>query len=137
MFWIFKVTADWIWLLVPLLGCAVFVSSWFFKPYASILKPLGAAIVVVGFYVLGMLYSDNAWKQAAKDLQAQVQVAEAKSATVTEVVKNTITTKTQIIKERGKDVVTYVDREVVKYDNSCVIPKEFVTAHNRAAEPQK
>jgi len=45
--------------------------------------------------------------------------------------------KTQVIRERGKDIVKYVDREVVKHDVNCVIPKEFVTIHNQAAEAPK
>jgi transcriptional regulator of nitric oxide reductase len=45
--------------------------------------------------------------------------------------------KTQVVRERGKDIVRYVDREVVKFDANCVIPQEFVTVHNRAAEAPK
>jgi hypothetical protein len=43
----------------------------------------------------------------------------------------------QVVKERGKDIVQFVDREVVKYDNKCEIPQPFVDAHNRAAEKVK
>jgi len=53
-------------------------------------------------------------------------------ASVEKVVK-----KTEYIKTRGKDVVQYIDREVTKYDNTCIIPKEFVKAHNDAAEMAK
>jgi hypothetical protein len=45
--------------------------------------------------------------------------------------------KVQVIKEHGAAVIQYVDREVVKYDNQCVIPKEFIIAINRAAELPK
>ena len=52
-------------------------------------------------------------------------------------------TKTQIVKTRGKDIVKYVDREIVKYDTKfakggmCEIPQEFIKAHNDAAEAVK
>ena len=44
-----------------------------------------------------------------------------------------VVTKTQVVKQRGEDIIKYVDKEIVKYDNTCVIPKEFIEAHNRAA----
>jgi hypothetical protein len=54
-----------------------------------------------------------------------------------------VVTKTQIIKTRGEDIVKYIDREIVKYDEKfakggvCEIPQEFIDAHNRAAEAPK
>ena len=70
-------------------------------------------------------------------MEAKVAEAEAKSATAnTDIVEKTVI-KTQVIKERGQDIVKYVDREVVKYDTTCIIPKEFVAAHNKAAEAPK
>ena len=46
-------------------------------------------------------------------------------------------TKTQVVRERGNDIVRYVDREVVKYDSKCEVPKEAVSAVNQAAEGVK
>ena len=43
----------------------------------------------------------------------------------------------ELVKTRGDDIIKYVDREITKYDQQCVIPKEFVKAHNDAAEPLK
>ena len=54
-----------------------------------------------------------------------------------------VVTKTQIVKTRGQDIIKYVDKEIVKYDTKfapggvCEIPKEFIEAHNRAAEVPK
>ena len=52
-------------------------------------------------------------------------------------------TKTQIVRTRGEDIIRYVDREVIKYDEKfakggiCEIPQEFINAHNDAAEAVK
>jgi hypothetical protein len=46
-------------------------------------------------------------------------------------------TKTQVVKQRGEDIVKYIDREVVKFDANCAVPKEFVATHNQAAEAPK
>ena len=42
-----------------------------------------------------------------------------------------------IYKLRGDDIVKYVDKEITKYNNICEIPKEFIDAHNHAAESLK
>jgi 4-hydroxyphenylpyruvate dioxygenase-like putative hemolysin len=81
--------------------------------------------------------NNDSWLARVKDLEVKVAAAEAKSATTnTEIVEKTIV-KTQVVRERGQDIVQYVDREVVKFDANCAVPKEFVTVHNRAAEAPK
>jgi hypothetical protein len=44
---------------------------------------------------------------------------------------------TSNIGQRGEDSIKYVDREIVKYDSQCVIPKEFIDVVNKAAEQPK
>ena len=84
-----------------------------------------------------MLYVNNWWKDKAAKLEQQVTELAAKSSETNTVIEKKYITKTQIVKQRGDDVIKYVDREVVKYDTQCVIPQEFVDAHNRAAEQPK
>ena len=44
-----------------------------------------------------------------------------------------VVTKTQVIKEKGDDVVRYIDREVAKYDAECRIPQVAIRAHDASA----
>ena len=85
----------------------------------------------------GAISNDEAWLAKVRELETKVAEAEAKSQQVNVQVVEKVVTKTQVVKERGRDVVQYVDREVVKYDSKCEIPKEAVTAINRAAESHK
>ena len=91
----------------------------------------------VSIYLLGMLYVNNLWKTRAEKLQQQVVELTAKSSDTNTQIQERLVTKTQIVKQRGDDVIKYVDREIVKYNNNCVIPQEFTQAHNRAAEQPK
>ena len=91
----------------------------------------------VSIYLLGMLYVNNLWKARAEKLQQQVVELEAKSTTTNSEIKERVVTKTQIVKQRGDDVIKYVDREIVKINNNCVVPQEFTQAHNSAAEQPK
>lgn len=139
MFFIFKIMPNWIWWLIPVLGLSGFLLSYFtpLKPYDLILKIAGCTIIAIGIFILGMLYCDNTWNQAAKELRDKVAEMQIQSQANNEAIKEKVIVRTQTIKTRGEDVVKYVDREVIKFDNTCIIPKEFITAHNRAAEVPK
>ena len=139
MFFIFKIIPDWFWLL--LLGSAIiavfFGSLPQLKTYALVIKSLAYTTIATTIFILGMLYCDNAWKSAAQELQAKVTTLEQQSQVVNTEIKERVVTKVQVVKTRGQDIVQYIDREVTKSDGTCVIPTEFVQAHNRAAEAPK
>ena len=87
--------------------------------------------------------NEEKWNARVKEMEAKVAVAEVKSKEENVKIETKVITKTQVIRERGKDIINYVDREVVKYDTKfapggqCEIPKEFIKALNDAAEPPK
>lgn len=139
MFFIFKIFPDWIWWLLLIAGLSGYFLSHLFpqKPYQLLLKISGGITIAATIFVLGMLYCDNTWKAAAAELQARVDIAEAKSQTVNTEIREKIVTKTQLVKTRGADIVQYIDREVVRGNQGCVITPEFISAHNRAAEPPR
>lgn len=111
-----------------------------FLPHPVLQKQVKIASVValgISIYLLGMLYVNNSWKERAAKLQQQVAELEAKSSETNTQIETKTVIKTQIVKQRGDDVVKYVDREIVKINNNCVVPKEFVQAHNQSAEQPK
>ena len=111
-----------------------------FLPATILQKQVKIASIValaVSIYLLGMLYVNNWWKAKAAQLQAQVVQLEAKSSETNAVIEKKLITRTEIVRVRGDDIVQYVDREVTKYNNGCVIPLEFVRAHNQSAEQPK
>ena len=137
--WILQFLPNWIFYLTLIAGIAALLITHFVKvlPNAQLIKLASVATVLASIYMIGAISNNDAWLAKIKDLEVKVAEAEAKSATLnTDIVQKTVT-KTQVIKERGQDIVKYVDREVVKYDTTCVIPKEFVLIHNRAAEAPK
>jgi hypothetical protein len=128
---------------IPLWFCYLLILSGAIGYFASQLLPvilhkklskiISCVLVFLGIYLLGMKYVDNWWQAEAEKFKQQISAAEAKSQVVNTVVQDRIVVKKQIIETRGKDIISYIDREVVKYDNNCVIPKEFVEAHNKGA----
>ena len=80
------------------------------------------------------------WRERVAELQAQVAKAELESNKVNTVVQEKIVEKTKVVRERGREIVKYVDREVVKkeeiikYIEQCPVPKEIIDLHNAATE---
>jgi len=80
------------------------------------------------------------WRERVAEVEAKLQAAEAQSAKENVKIVERVVKKTEYITRRGQDIVQYVDREIVKYDTKfapggqCEIPREFIQAHNRAAE---
>jgi hypothetical protein len=77
------------------------------------------------------------WRKRVATLEEKVAKAEEQSKKVNAKLDNKIQQKVKIIREKGLVVKQYIDREVTKYDSQCVIPKEFVKAHNDSAEAPK
>ena len=137
--WILQFLPNWIFYVLCFGGVTAFLITKFVKilPNAQLIQAASVAVVLFSIYMIGAISNNDAWLARVKEMEAKVAEAEAKSATTnTDIVEKTVV-KTQVIKERGQDIVKYVDREVVKYDTNCVIPKEFVAAHNKAAEAPK
>lgn len=110
------------------------------SPYTTALQIASVAVFLMGVYLEGSYSTEMSWRDRVRDLEQQVAAAEQRSNEVNEVIKTQTVTRTKVVKERGEEIVKYIDREVVKYDTKfapggiCEIPKEFITAHNRAAE---
>jgi hypothetical protein len=137
--WILQFLPNWIFYLLLLAGASAFLVTHFIKvlPQAQLIKLASVTTIIVSIYMIGAISNNDAWLAKIKDLEVKVAEAEAKSAAAnTDIVEKTVV-KTQVVKQRGQDIIKYVDREVVKYDTTCVIPKEFVVIHNKAAEAPK
>jgi hypothetical protein len=101
------------------------------------------ALIVIGTYMSGAISNEEAWIARVKELEEKVVAAQAKSEQENVKIETQVVTKTQIIKERGKDIIKFIDKEIIKYDTKflpggeCEIPKEFIQTHNKAAEAPK
>lgn len=147
--WILSFIPDWVWTLVLIFGILGTLAAWILKfiPFVSTYRlPIQIASIialVTGVYFQGVIANEAKWQDKIAELQKKVNEAEVKSKETNVVVQEKIVTKTKIIKEKGKDIVSYIDREVVKkeeiikYIEQCPIPKEIIDLHNQAAELNK
>ena len=113
---------SWVLSFVPLVG-----------RYRLPIQVVSVILFSVSLWFEGSLSKDRQWKAKVEELEAKLAVAKIESEKInTEVITQVVTQK-QVIKEKGKTVIEYIDREVVKYDSSCPLPSDVISAHNAAA----
>jgi len=100
---------------------------------------VGILLLTAGVYFQGGYTTEIAWRERVKEVEARLAVAQKQSAEVnTEIITKTVT-QTKIVRERGDDIIKYVDREVVKnqevirFVENCPIPDVIINTHNAAA----
>ena len=139
--WILKFLPDWIFYGIFLVGVIGFAATYLFKyipiPFLYVYrKPIqiGSVLAIIfGTFMSGAIYDNQAWLDRVKEMEAKVVKAEEQSKEANSKIESKVETTKQKIVQKQVVVKQYIDREVVKYDNSCVIPKEFVEVHNKAA----
>lgn len=103
----------------------------------------GIVLLICGVYFYGGYSTEMIWRARVEEMEQKVAAAEEQSKQANTKIVTKVVTKTQVVRTRGDDIVKYVDREIVKYDEKfakggeCEIPKEFIKAHNDAAEAPK
>ena len=160
--WMISFIPDWFWTLILISGVLGILTSWVLKfvPFVSTYRlpiQVGSVIaLLVGVYFQGVVANEEKWQTRIKELEEQVKIAESKSKETNVVVQEKIVTKTKVIKEKGQDIIKYVDRwntkevikeiegperirreEVIKYIENCPVPKEIIDIHNQATELNK
>lgn len=150
--WILQWLPNWIFYAVLLAGVFGLIATYFirflsFIPFIYVYKTpiqIGSIIAIsIGTFMSGAIYDNESWQARVREMEEKVAAAEAQSKVENIKIVEKVVNKVQIIKSRGQDIVKYVDREIVKYDEKfakggvCEIPKEFIKAHNDAAEAPK
>jgi hypothetical protein len=95
----------------------------------------GVVLLALGVYFRGGYAVEMTWRERVAELEKQLAAAAAKSAEVNTVIEQKVVYRDKIIKEQGKTLIEYVDREVVKtIPQQCDrLPAELIEVHNRAA----
>lgn len=140
--WILEWLPNWIFYGILAVGLVGFLVTYLLKfipvpaiyMYKTPIQIVSIIMIVIGVYMAGSIANNEAWEAKVKEVEAQLAEAQARGAEETVKIVEKVVVQKQVIRERGQEVVKFVDREVVKYDNKCEIPPPFVEAHNRAAE---
>ena len=128
----------------------------FIKAYKLAIQVISILLLVFGVYLEGGLADQKEWQLKVKEMEAKLAKVEAEGANKNVEIQEKIVETTKIVKEKGRDIIKYVDRwntkevikevegperirreEVIKYIENCPVPKEMINIHNQATEINK
>ena len=143
--WLLDFMPDWIFHAILLAGSLGLISSFIlnfipaFKLYHLPLQVISVLLIALGIWFEGAMSNQAEWESKVKDLEVKVAEAEAQSQeTNVKIVTKTVK-QIEIVREKGQDIITYVDKEVVKdkevikFVENCPIPEIIISTHNAAA----
>ncbi len=141
--WIVQILPDWVFhtlLVIGILGTtAGFVLGMIpiINKYLIPIRTISIITLFLAVFLEGALLDNQVWQLRVKEVEAKLAKAEAESAKANTDLTEKAGAKVAKQKEKTLVVKQYITREVTKYDNQCVIPNEFVKAHNDATERAK
>jgi uncharacterized coiled-coil protein SlyX len=105
--------------------------------YYKMAQIASVVLLVCGIYFEGGYSAEMQWRERVREVEAKVAQAEQAANEANKALAKKSKEKVKIIEGKQVIVKQYIDREVAKYNDQCVIPKEFVKAHNDSAEKAK
>jgi hypothetical protein len=147
--WILHWLPNWIFYVIFFAGLLGLLATYVMKfipfvyVYRTPIQAVSVLAIVIGTYMSGAISNEEAWQAKVKEMELKVAAAEIESQKENVKVIEKVVKKTEYITRRGQDIIQYVDKEVIKYDDrfkpggQCELPKEFIKAINNAAEAPK
>jgi len=124
--------------------------------YALAFQIVSALLLTAGIYFKGGYSTEMMWRDRVKELETKVAAAEAESKKENTVVEEKIVKQKEYIKGKTEYITRYIDKietkeivkevqgpervrieEVIKYVESCPVPKELINVHDAATKLNK
>lgn len=125
------------WVFYSILGAGIVglaIARFFPFTYRSLIQAASISLIAIGLFMSGVIHNEKEWKLKLAKLEKDLAEAEAKAAVENVKIVEKVVVKKEYYKTKGNDIIQYVDREIVKYNDRCEIPEEFVIAHDKAAK---
>jgi hypothetical protein len=156
--WLLSLMPDWFYHLIVIFSVLALIVTAVFKfiPYRLPIQIFSALLLLFGVWMQGGIVNEAKWEARVRELEEKVKIAEEKSIEKNVEIQEKVVTQTKVIKEKGKDIIKYIDRlvdrevikevegpervrreEVIKYVENCPVPKEIIDVHNAAATLNK
>ena len=140
--WILQFLPNWIFYVIFFAGLLGLAATYFLKyipipaiyMYKTPIQLGSVAAIVFATFMTGAIWDNEAWVARVKEMEAKVAAAEQESKDANDKLAKKVDTHKVKIVEKQVVLKEYVDREVVKYDNTCVIPKEFIDVVNKSTD---
>ncbi len=161
LIWMIDLIPNWFWTLVLWAGVLSLIASYilgkipFVAQYRIPLRVGGVVATLIGVYFYGVIANEAKWQARVEELQRQVKEAEAEGESANQKLGSALEENKKLVTQKGKEVVKYIDKwrtkeilkevpvegpervrveEVIKYIESCPVPKELLDIHNKGAD---
>ncbi len=132
--WLLKFLPDWIFYGMLVAGAIGIVASKFAPLfYRSAVQATSAGVFIIGVFMAGAIHDNASWLERVAEMEKKVAEVKVESVVENTKIVEKVVVKREYYREKGNDIVQYVDREIIKYDESCKIPKEVIDTINKAA----
>lgn len=108
----------------------------FVSQYKLPIQVVSIIVLVFSVYLQGGIAQKEKYELEIAKMKQKVAEAEAESAIANVEIVEHVRTETQVVYEKGEDIVRVIREEVIKYDSKCDIPEIVITTHNAAAKNQ-
>lgn len=140
--WILQFIPSWIFYVMVLIGAVGFAATYLLRylpipalyMYKTGIRYTSIGVMFVFTFLSGAVYDNDAWLARVKELEEKVAKAEQQSKEVNTEINKKVEEETVKIVEKQVILKQFVDREIVKYDKNCEVPKDFIDVVNKAAE---
>lgn len=138
--WIISFLPDTVIHLAVIAGILGIVAGFFlgFIPFVGQYKlpiqVISIAVLAFALYLEGGLAQKEKYDAMVADYKIKIAEAEAEALEINLEVVQKVVTRTEVVKEKGKDIIKYIDRKVVEHDSKCEIPHVVIEIHNAAAK---
>lgn len=135
--WLLSFVPDWIFYGLALASFVALVAATFFKvipfigKYALPIQLLSFVSLLISVFLCGGLANEASWQLKVAKTNAEIAELKAKSEKVSTKVVTKYIDRIQVVKEKGNEIVKYVNKES---DAKCELPNSFVVLHDAAAK---
>ena len=120
--WILKWLPFWIFYALLFLGLIGLAATYLmrFLPipalfiYKTPIQLISVVLIVIGTFMTGAIWNEEAWLQKVKELEAKVAESEAKASKANVDIQEKIVYKDKVIVQKGEEIIKYVDKFVTK-----------------------
>lgn len=107
------------------------------KPYALFIRFISMIATWVGVFMFGSAGVTQIWKEQLKLADQKIEIAQEQAKQVNTKIVTKVVKQIEVVKVREQQVEAEIKQNKQVLDKDCRVPSEFVTIHNKAAEPVK
>ena len=132
--WILQWFPNWFFYAILIAGFAGLLLSRFVPVfYRSAVQAASISAFVFGVFMSGGIYDNEAWKERVQEMEDKVAKAEQQSKEANAAIDAKMESFKKMQSEKKAYMQNFITQEIVKYNETCVIPEEFIEIVNKAA----